>query len=164
VSQTASSFQPRPQSNDILAPPKKRRAAESLSDSVTRRIDQLSIDDANPQKIIKDLETLNLGAVPKKRPPPLNIQLVESVILERRQRQDDVNLPQLVESTMPPTRDTSVFHFPEKLEAVSESGVRLRNAKELSDILIEIKERNSDDLSALDNIDSLLSRSFGVVS
>ena len=152
-----------------LAPPTEPPVKKFRADPVgglSKNFVNLHIDER--EKVTRDLVSMTLGgggggAVPKKRPPPLNLPLVESVVLDRRQRVDDVRLPQLVESTMPPTRDFGVFQFPEKTES-SESGVRLKNAKELSDVLLEIKERNSDDLTALDDIDSLLSRAFGVVS
>ena len=115
------------------------------------------------ETMTRQFSALHLGAVPKKRPPPLNLPLVESVVLDRRQGSEEHSLPQLVESTLPPTRETNIFQFPEKTEH-SESGFRLRNAKELSDVLLAIKERNNDDLTTLDDIDSLLSRAFGVVS
>jgi len=170
VSQSAiaASLMPAAQSRaPLLAEPPAKRVRANPVGSLSKELEKLDIvERGDAEKVTRDLKGMNLGgsgAIPKKRPPPLNLPLIESVVLDRRQRGDDVRLPQLVESTMPPTRDSGVFQFPEKTES-SESGVRLKNAKELSDVLLEIKERNNDDLTALDDIDSLLSRAFGVVS
>jgi hypothetical protein len=143
----------------VLSHSSKKRKLENL---VTDEMEKLSITDSVPTGLNEKFSNLNLGAIPKKRPPPLKIPLVQSLKLERNMTFDGAEFPQLVESVVP--SKSSIFHFPEKSDISSENGIRLRNAKELADVLAEIKETNHPDLSTLNDIDALLSRAFGVVS
>ena len=125
---------------------------------------ELAIEPKPENTLIKSFSTMSVGAIPKKRPPPLNIPLVHSINVEHRPLKFQSDLPQLVESVLPIEKSSSVFFFPEKSETISENGTRLRNAKELSDVLVEIKNFNNCGLASLGEIDSLLNRAFGVSS